>query len=105
MNINIMANYLLCIELAHKNFGLNFDFLEANVINILLLLSGLVYLLKQFLGSLLVVRQQKVLASIQEAEDRLKKASNRLNEAEKQFRQTEIVMKQIEQEAVITAAK
>ena len=105
MNINIMANYLLCIELAHKNFGLNFDFLEANVINILLLLSGLVYLLKQFLGSLLVVRQQKVLASIQEAEDRLKKASNRLNEAEKQFKQTEIVMKQIEQEAVITAAK
>lgn len=105
MNINIMANYLLCIELAHKNFGLNFDFLEANVINILLLLSGLVYLLKQFLGSLLVVRQQKVLASIQEAEDRLKKASNRLNEASKQFKQTEIVMKQIEQEAVITAAK
>lgn len=105
MNINIKAYNMLCMYFAHQGFGLNTNFLEANVINIILLFSGLAYLLKQFLGSLLVTRQKKVLAAIQEAEDRLQKANSRLIESEKQFKQTEIVMKQIEQEAIITAAK
>lgn len=105
MNINMTAYNMLCINFANQGFGLNTNFLEANVINITLLFSGLVYLLKQFLGALLVARQQKVLATIQEAEDRLQKATNRLVESEKQFKQTEIVMKQIEQEAIMTAAK
>ena len=105
MNINMTPYNMLCINFANQDFGLNTNFLEANVINITLLFSGLVYLLKQFLGALLVARQQKVLATIQEAEDRLQKATNRLVESEKQFKQTEIVMKQIEQEAIMTAAK
>lgn len=105
MNINITSYNMLCMYFAHQNFGLNTNFLEANVVNIILLFSGLVYLLKQFLGALLVARQQKVLATIQEAEDRLQKATSRLLESEKQFKQTEIVMQQIEQEAVMAAAK
>lgn len=96
---------MLCMYFVHQNFGLNANFLEANVINIILLFSGLVYLLKQFLGALLVAREQKVLATIQEAEDRLQKATSRLLESEKQFKQTEIVMQQIEQEAIMAAAK
>ena len=90
---------------AQQGLSFNSNFLEANVINITFLLSGLAYLLKQFLGALLVARQKKVLFAIQEAEDRLKNATSRLNEAEKQLKQTEIVMHQIEQEAIITAAK
>ena len=105
MNINIITYNMLCMYFAHQSFGLNNNFLEANVINIVLLFSGLVYLLKQFLGALLVARQQKVLATIQEAEDRLQKATSRLLESEKQFKQTEIVMQQIEQEAIMAAAK
>ena len=105
MNINITTYKTFCMYFAAQGFGLNTNFLEANVINIVLLFSGLVYLLKQFLGALLVARQQKVLDAIQEAEDRLQKASSRLAESEKQFKQTEIVMKQIEQEAIITAEK
>ena len=105
MNINITVYSMICIYFASQDFSLNTDFLEANVINIVLLFSGLVYLLKQFLGALLLTRQKKVLAAIQEAEDRLQKASSRLVESEKQFKQTEIVMKQIEQEAMMTAAK
>ena len=88
-----------------KTFGLNPDFLEANVVNIAILLSGLVYLLKQFLGDLLKNRQQKVLAAIQESEERLKKANMRLIESEKQFKQASMVIKQIQQEAIVTAAK
>jgi len=105
MNIKITAYNMLSVYFADQGFSLNSNILEANVINIFFLFSGLVYLLKQFLGALLLSRQQKVLAAIQEAEDRLQKASDRLTEAEKQFKQTEIVMKQIEQESIITAAK
>lgn len=105
MNIVIMIYNILASETHHQGFSFNADFLEANVINILLLLSGLVYLLKQFLGALLITRRQKVLTAIQESEDRLKKANIRLAESEKQFKQTKMVIKQIEQEAVITAAK
>ena len=96
---------MLSTYFTNQDFSINTNFLEANVINIFILFSGLVYLLKQFLGSLLVARQQKVFSAIQEAENRLQNATTRLNEAEKQLKQTEIVMQQIEQEAVITAAK
>lgn len=105
MKINIIAYNMLSTYFTNQDFSINTDFLEANVINILILFSGLVYLLKQFLGSLLITRQNKVLFAIQEAEDRLQNATSRLNEAEKQLKQTEIVMEQIKQEAIVTAAK
>nr|YP_009313903.1 ATP synthase CF0 subunit I [Hommersandiophycus borowitzkae]SCW22157.1 ATP synthase CF0 subunit I [Hommersandiophycus borowitzkae] len=93
-------------QLAHaKSFGFNPDFLEANVINITLLLSGLIYILKNFLGSTLINRQEKVLLAIQESEERLKQANERLEEAEKQLAQTQLVIEQIKQEAEITAQK
>lgn len=105
-----MNNYLniynvLCLEHNNINYGFNTNFLEANVINIILLVAGLSYVLKQFLGTNLVARQEKVLIAIQEAEERLQKAHVRLIESEKQFKQTEMVIKQIEQEAIITAEK
>lgn len=91
----------------HNNPGisLNLDFLEANVINIFLLLSGLIYVLKQFLGSILVTRQEKVLFAIQESEERLQQANSRLSESEKQLAQTQIVINQIIEEAQLTAQK
>lgn len=105
MNIYIMIYNMLCLHNDHQGFSLNTNFLEANVVNIALLLSGLLYLLKQFLGALLITRRQKVLTAIQESEERLQKANIRLAESEKQFKQTEMVIKQIEQEAILTAAK
>nr|YP_010485050.1 ATP synthase CF0 B subunit [Hypnea cervicornis]UVW80744.1 ATP synthase CF0 B subunit [Hypnea cervicornis] len=92
-------------ESNHSVISLNSNFLEANVINILLLLFGLIYVLKQFLGSALLVRQDKVLSAIQEAEERLQQANLRLDESEKQLAQTQIVIKQIEEEASLTAQK
>jgi F0F1-type ATP synthase membrane subunit b/b' len=89
----------------NETFRLNADFLEANVINIAILFFALAYLLKQFLGALLKTRRRKVLASIQESEERLQKANIRLIESEKQVKQASIVIKQIEQEAIVTAAK
>ena len=105
MNVYIELFNILAIHAEVQSFGFNSNFLEANVVNILLLFFGLVYVLRQFLGALLSTRQQKVLAAIQESEERLQKANIRLTESEKQFKQTEMVIQQIEQEAIVTAAK
>lgn len=83
----------------------NSNFLEANVLNIILLVSGLIYVLKQFLGSILSLRQEKVLFAINESEERLNQANIRLNEAEKQLAQTQMIIDQIIHEAEITAEK
>nr|YP_010728795.1 ATP synthase CF0 subunit I [Lithothamnion corallioides]WEA76956.1 ATP synthase CF0 subunit I [Lithothamnion corallioides] len=105
MHNYIQVYQILCKHSVDTGFGFNTDFLEANVVNILLLLSGLIYVLKQFLGATLQNRQKKVVTAIQESEERLKQANIRLLESEKQFKQTEVVIKQIEQEAIITAEK
>lgn len=86
-------------------FSFNTDFLEANVINISILLSGLIYVLRKFLGSMLSARQEKVLLAIRESEDRLEQARNRLAEAEKKLTQTQIIINQVIKEAQGTAQK
>ena len=88
-----------------KGIEINSNFLEANVINIVLLLAGLIYVLRQFLGTILVERQDKVVLAINESEERLQQANIRLNEANKQLEQTQLVIKQIIEEAEITAER
>lgn len=96
---------IFVISTNHEGVGFNNNFLEANVINIALLLYGLIYVLKQFLGAILSDRQDKVLLSIQEAEERLEQANIRLDESEKQLAQTQIIIAEIIKEAEITAKK
>lgn len=95
--------------MTQQNFGIGFslntNFLETNVFNIILLLLGLIYVLKQFLGSMLSVRQEKVLFAIRESEERLSQANIRLNEAEKQLTQTQIIIDQIIKDAEMTAQR
>nr|QCI08372.1 ATP synthase CF0 subunit I [Ptilothamnion sphaericum] len=88
-----------------QGISFNSNFLEANVINIVLLLAGLVYVLTKFLGSILIERQDKVILAINESEERLQQANIRLNEANKQLEQTKLIIKQIMQEAEITAER
>jgi F-type H+-transporting ATPase subunit b len=58
-----MSDFLLISALAElssgKGFGFNSNFLEANVLNIALLVSGVFYLGQNFLTSALELRQQK----------------------------------------------
>nr|YP_009244266.1 ATP synthase CFO B chain subunit I [Gelidium vagum]AMK96508.1 ATP synthase CFO B chain subunit I [Gelidium vagum] len=97
--------YLIANQHLKEGFAFNTDFLEANVINIVILLSGLIYVLRKFLGSILNVRQEKVLSAISESEERLQQAKVRLAEAEKQLNQTQIIIGQIIKEAEGTAQK
>lgn len=107
--MEIMNNFLLISSLTElasetkKGFGFNPNFLEANVINIAILLSGVIYLGRNFLTSALEVRQQKVAEAIQEAEERLLQANSRLLESEKQLTQAQAVIEKIKKEAEKTA--
>ena len=101
----IQIFHLVASQYPNEGFSFNPDFLEANVINIIILLSGLVYVLKKFLGSILNLRQEKVLSAIGESEERLQQAKVRLAEAEKQLDQTQVIIGQIIKEAEGTAQK
>ena len=102
-----MSYFLLISTLSEvssgKGFGFNSNFLEANVINIALLLSGVIYLGKNFLTSALELRQQKVTEAIQEAEERLQQANSRLLDSEKQLAEAQSVIEKIKKEAETTA--
>ena len=101
--MDIIGNLLLISSIAEseatsgqlKGFGFNPNILEANVINIVILASGVFYLGRNFLTSALELRQQKITEAIQEAEERLQQASSRLAESEKQMAQAKIVIEQI----------
>lgn len=105
--MEIMNVFLLISSLAEisseKGFGFNTNFLEANVLNIAILLSGVIYLGRNFLTSSLEVRQQKVAEAIQEAEERLIQANSRLLESEKQLSEAQAVIEEIKKEAEKTA--
>jgi len=102
-----MSDFLLISTLSEvssgKGFGFNSNFQEANVINIALLLSGVIYLGKNFLTSALELRQQKVTEAIQEAEERLQQANSRLLDSEKQLAEAQSVIEKIKKEAETTA--
>lgn len=59
------------------------------------MISLIVYFGKQFLSNTLQSRQQRVVTALQEAEDKLQKASARLSESEKQLAQTQLVIEQV----------
>ena len=102
-----MSDFLLISSLAElssgKGFGFNSNFLEANVLNIALLLSGVIYLGRNFLTSALELRQQKVTEAIQEAEERLQQANAKLLDSEKQLTEAQSVIEKIKKEAETTA--
>jgi F-type H+-transporting ATPase subunit b len=83
---------------------INFDLLETNIINISILIVILIYLGRKFLGNILIDRQNRVISSIRESEERLEKSTIRLNEAKNQLSSAQVIIHQIKEEANNTAA-
>nr|QUE29959.1 AtpF [Erythrocladia irregularis] len=103
---NFVQAFILITEHASETqFGINTNIFETNVINIGILLGIVIYVGKPFLTTTLQTRQDKVLSSIQEAEDKLQQANTRLAESEKQLNQTQLVIDNIKKEAQVTADK
>jgi F-type H+-transporting ATPase subunit b len=61
--------------------GLNLDIFETNIVNLLLLGGGIFYLGSQALSESLIDRQERILNTIQDSEERLKAAILRLEES------------------------
>ena len=88
----------------NKGISLNLDILETGVINIITLVAILIYVGRDFLGSILETRQKEIVRGVQDAEERLAEANRRLTEAQKQLTQAHVIIGEIKNET-ITAKK
>jgi F-type H+-transporting ATPase subunit b len=68
---------------SHGGFGLNLNLFETNIINLAIVIAGLVWFLRGFLGGILERRRSAILTDLRDAEDRLAKATAALAEAKK----------------------
>lgn len=92
-----MVHKLNFFILLNKEEGLeiNFDILETNLINIIILIILLIYVLGDFLKENLSFRQKQIIINIQDGEKRLNEANLRLTETKSQWTQAQIIIKEI----------
>ena len=68
---------------SHGGFGLNCNPFETNIINLAIVIAGLVWFLRGFLGGILERRRSAILSDLKDAEERLTSASSALAEVQK----------------------
>ncbi|MDA0672593.1 MAG: F0F1 ATP synthase subunit B [Cyanobacteria bacterium] len=95
--------WLLATE--EGGFGLNFDLLETNLINLVIVIGVLIYFGKKFLGNTLTSRRERIEAAIRDAEERKKKAAAGLAEQQQNLAQAQVKAEQILADAQTNAAK
>jgi F-type H+-transporting ATPase subunit b len=86
-------------------FGFNFDILEANLVNLAIVISILVYFGRGFLGKILGERQAAIATAIQEAEQRKKEAAAALADQQQKLAQAQAEATRIRSQAEEAAAK
>ena len=86
-----------------KGFGLNFDILETNLINLAIVIGVLIYFGKGFLGSKLQERREAIEIAIKEAEARQKKAASALAEQQQKLQMAKKEAERIRAEAKTNA--
>jgi F-type H+-transporting ATPase subunit b len=64
-------------------FGLNFNLFETNIINLAIVIAGLVWFLRGFLGGILDRRRQAILSDLKDADERLAAATTALETVKK----------------------
>ncbi|MEL6472413.1 MAG: F0F1 ATP synthase subunit B [Cyanobacteria bacterium J06623_4] len=86
-----------------KGFGLNFDILETNLINLTIIIGVLVYFGRGFLGSKLKERREAIETAIRDAEARQKKAAASLAEQQQKLQMAKKEAERIKAEAQTNA--
>ncbi|MGB3263695.1 MAG: F0F1 ATP synthase subunit B [Microcoleus sp.] len=74
---------------AEGGFGLNFDILETNLINLIIVIGVLFYFGRGFLGKILTERRNAIEEAIKEAETRQKDAAAALAEQQQKLTQAQ----------------
>jgi len=64
-------------------FGLNFNPFETNIINLAIVIAGLIWFLRGFLGGILERRRAAIVADLKDAEERLSAAAAALADVQK----------------------
>jgi F-type H+-transporting ATPase subunit b len=80
-------NHLLLHNLASHvgGFGLNLNPFETNIINLAIVIAGLIYFLRGFLGGILERRRSAILSDLKDAEERLASASAAVVKAQQEL--------------------
>ena len=86
-----------------KGFGLNFDILETNIINLVIIIGVLFYFGRGFLGSKLKERREAIEEAITEAEARQKKAASALAEQQQKLQMAKKEAEKIKADAKTNA--
>jgi F-type H+-transporting ATPase subunit b len=93
---------LLAVEasgLEEEGFGLNFDLLDTNLINLVIIIGVLIVFGRKFLGETLSSRKSQIESEIKSAEERKKKAASELASQQQKLAQA-----QAEAEAIVKDA-
>ena len=80
-------------------FGLNFDILETNLINLSIVIGVVVYFGRKFLGNVLSDRRAKIEEAIREAEQRLQTAREALADQQQKLAQAQAEAESIRRKA------
>jgi len=98
-----MGNFwLLATEAAEaheRGFGINFDILDTNLINLVIIIGVLFYFGRGFLGKILSERRAKIEAAIKDAEKRQKDAAAALADRQQKLAQAQTEAERIRAQA------
>jgi F-type H+-transporting ATPase subunit b len=70
---------------SHGGFGLNLNLFETNIINLAIVIAGLVWFLRGFLGGILERRRSAILSDLRDAEEKLSQAAAALATAQQEL--------------------
>lgn len=98
-------NILWLLAVEEAEVGLNFDLLETNIINLVIIVGVLVYFGSKFLGNTLSSRRSDIETAIRDAEQRKQTAAAALAEEQQKLAQAQADAEQIKADAQIAAGK
>lgn len=91
--------------IAEAGFGFNFSLLDTNLINLVIIISVLIYFGRGFLGKTLSERRSQIEADIKAAEDRKRQAASALAEEQQKLAQAKAEAERIRQQAQESAER
>lgn len=107
--MGMMETFFLLATEAHSEaaesggFGLNFDLLETNLINLAILIGVIFYLGRKIVTNILTERKKGILEAIGEAEGRQRQAAEALADQQQKLAQAQAEAERIRKEAEATA--
>jgi F-type H+-transporting ATPase subunit b len=93
------------VAAAEEGFGFNFSILDTNLINLVIIISVLIYFGRGFLGKTLSERRSQIESEIKAAEDRKRKAAASLADAQQKLAQAKAEAERIRQQALESAER